>query len=93
MTVHAGVDVILKCRVFLSSKETHRTGLVATLFLFLDYFRMSRSLALKAERSWRILPAILRFGSDQKAAKKYRSANQCSNHEAPELTLMRSRRA
>ena len=49
---------------------------------------MSRRLALKAERSWRILlPAALRFGSDDKA-KKYRSANQCSNHEAPELTLM-----
>lgn len=30
MTVHAGVDVILKCRVFLSFEETHRTGLVAT---------------------------------------------------------------
>lgn len=93
MTVHAGVDVILKCRVFLSFEETHRAGLVATHFLFLDYFRMSRRLALKAERSWRILPAVLRFGSDHNAAKKYRSANQYSNHEAPELTLMRSRRA
>lgn len=88
MTVHAGVDVILECRVFLSFEETHRSGLVATLFLFLDHFRMSRRLALKAERSWRILPAVLRFGSDRKATKKYRSANQCSDHEAPEPTLM-----
>jgi hypothetical protein len=86
--MHAGVDVILKCRIFLSFEETHRAGFVATHFLFLDYFRVSRRLALKSERSWRILPAVLRFGSDDKAAKKYRSANQCSNHEAPELTLM-----
>ena len=71
MTVHAGVDVILKCRVLLSFGETHRTGLVATRLLFLDYFRMSRRLALKAEGSWRVLPAVLRFGSDYNAAKKY----------------------
>ncbi|MET3907611.1 hypothetical protein ABID59_001952 [Bradyrhizobium sp. S3.3.6] len=86
MTVHAGVDVILECRVFLSFEETHRTGLVATHLFFLDYFRMSRRLALKAERSWRILPAVLRFGSDCKADKKYRSAYQCSNHGAPDLS-------
>ncbi|MET4804069.1 hypothetical protein [Bradyrhizobium sp. LB11.1] len=71
MMVHAGVDVILECGVLLGFEETHRTGLVATRLLFLDNFRMSRRLALKAERSWRVLPAVLRFGSDYNAAKKY----------------------
>lgn len=86
LTVHAGLDVFLTCRVFLGFVQTHRTGFVATRFLFFDNFRMFRRLALKAEMPWRILPAVLRFGSDYKAAKKYQSANQCSNHEAPELT-------
>ena len=87
MTVHARVHVIFKARIFLSLDEAHRTGLVAARFLFLDDFRMSLGLALKAERSWRILPAVLRFGGDYQAAENHRSANQYSDHKAPDRSI------
>ena len=62
--MHAGVHVFFKGGIFLGFDDANRAGLVAAHFLFLDDFRMSRRLALEAERSGWILPAILRFGDD-----------------------------